>query len=81
VCAVIGGVVVRDTRIPALRGRYLYGDLCAGTVTALERSGDEIVGSDVLDLSVRGLSSFGVDGSNRIYVMSTPGEVFRLDPP
>ena len=30
VCAVIGGVVVRDPRLAALSGRYLYGDLCIG---------------------------------------------------
>ena len=30
VCVVIGGVVARDSRIRALAGRYLYGDLCAG---------------------------------------------------
>ncbi|HUF01807.1 MAG TPA: PQQ-dependent sugar dehydrogenase, partial [Gaiellaceae bacterium] len=80
VCAVIGGVVVRDPRIPALAGRYLYGDLCAGTVTALAITNGEVVRSDVLDLAVRGLSSFGVDGSNRVYVMSTRGDVHRLDP-
>ena len=29
-CAIIGGVVVRDPRLAALSGRYLYGDLCTG---------------------------------------------------
>jgi glucose/arabinose dehydrogenase len=80
VCAVIGGVVVRDARIPALAGRYLYGDLCAGTVTALAIRGGLVTQSDVLDLSVRGLSSFGVDGSGRAYVTSTRGDVLRVDP-
>ncbi|HSI97901.1 MAG TPA: PQQ-dependent sugar dehydrogenase [Gaiellaceae bacterium] len=80
VCAVIGGVVVHDRRIRALAGRYLYGDLCAGTVTAMAVSEAEIVQSDVLDVSVPGLSSFGVDGSGRVYVSSTRGDVYRLDP-
>lgn len=80
VCAVIGGVVVRDSRIPALAGRYLYGDLCAGTITAVTLAEGEVVSSEVLDLpAVRGLSSFGVDGAGRVYVMSTRGDVLRLD--
>lgn len=80
VCAVIGGVVARDPRIPALVGRYLYGDLCAGTITAVAIVDGEVVQSDVLDLSVRGLTSFGVDSSRRVYVTSTRGDVLRLDP-
>lgn len=81
VCAVIGGVVVRDPRIPALRGRYLYGDLCAGTVTAVTLAERSLDRSDVLELpQVRGLSSFGVDGLGRVYVTSTRGDVLRLDP-
>ena len=38
-CAVIGGVVVRDGRLPALAGRYLYGDFCTGRIT--QRRGHE----------------------------------------
>jgi glucose/arabinose dehydrogenase len=80
VCAVIGGVVARDPRIPDLAGRYLYGDLCTGTITAAAIVDGEVVQSDVLDLSVRGLTSFGVDSSRRVYVTSTRGDVLRLDP-
>ena len=80
VCVVIGGVVARDARIPALSGRYLYGDLCAGTITAVGLSGSSTTRSDVLDVKVPLLSSFGVDGAGRIYVMSAQGPVYRLDP-
>ena len=80
VCVVIGGVVARDARIPALAGRYLYGDLCAGTITAVGLDGESVKRSDVLDVKVPLLSSFGVDGTGRIYVMSAQGAVYRLDP-
>jgi glucose/arabinose dehydrogenase len=80
VCAVIGGLVARDARIAALAGRYLYGDLCTGKITAVQIRNGEVVRSDALDLLVRGLSSFGVDGSRRIYATAVGGEVFRLDP-
>ena len=31
-CSVIGGVVVRDPILSALRGRYVFGDLCRGVI-------------------------------------------------
>jgi glucose/arabinose dehydrogenase len=80
VCAVIGGVVVRDPRLPALDGRYLYGDYCGGHVTAVQIAGTSVTGTTDLGLVVPEMSSFGVDGSGRVYVMSVDGSVYRLDP-
>jgi glucose/arabinose dehydrogenase len=80
VCAIIGGVVVRDSRIRALGGRYLYGDLCSGKITAVAISGGRVTSSVELDVEVPGLSSFGVDGAGRVYVTAIGGEVARLDP-
>ncbi len=80
VCAIIGGVVVRDPRLPALAGRYLYGDLCAGTIAALLVEDGSAGSPDDLGLVVPGLTSFGVDGSRRVYATSAGGSVYRLDP-
>ena len=80
VCAVIGGVVVRDPRLAALSGRYLYGDLCSGVLTAIAVDDGRIAASGELGLVVPELSSFGVDGLGRVYVMSLRGDVYRLDP-
>jgi len=80
VCALIGGVVARDARIPALAGRYLYGDLCTGKITAVAIEGGGVAAADDLGLEVPILTSFGVDGSGRVYVTSGSGDVFRLDP-
>ena len=79
-CAVIGGVVIRDERMPELSGRYLYGDLCTGVITALAVVGGRITDSGELGLVVPELASFGVDGLGRVYVMSLRGDVYRLDP-
>jgi len=79
-CAVIGGVVVRDLRLPELSGRYLYGDLCTGEITTLAVVGGRVTDSGELGLVVPELSSFGVDGLGRVYVMSLRGDVYRLDP-
>ncbi|CAN5276755.1 PQQ-dependent sugar dehydrogenase [soil metagenome] len=79
VCAVIGGVVTRDERIPALAGRYLYGDLCTGKMTAISIQADRVTAADDLGLELASLTSFGVDGFGRVYLTSADG-VYRLDP-
>ncbi len=80
VCAVIGGVVVRDPRLPALAGRYLYGDFCGGKIETAAVDNGKVVASDDLGLVVPELTSFGMDGVGRVYATSLTGAVYRLDP-
>jgi glucose/arabinose dehydrogenase len=80
VCALIGGVVVRDARLARLGGRFLYGDLCTGKLTAISIEGGRVTDADDLGLEVPGLTSFGVDGVGRVYAMSLQGDAYRLDP-
>jgi glucose/arabinose dehydrogenase len=79
-CTIIGGYVVRDPRLPRLRGRYLYADLCEGQlrtlVPHLKRASDD----RKLGLSVSSPSSFGEDNQHRLYVASLEGPVFRIVP-
>ncbi|HEX7293176.1 MAG TPA: PQQ-dependent sugar dehydrogenase [Solirubrobacterales bacterium] len=79
-CTVIGGYVVGDRRLPSLRGRYVYADLCAGQlrslVPGLRRARDD----RRLGLRVSTPSSFGEDTRGRIYVSSLEGPVYRLVP-
>jgi glucose/arabinose dehydrogenase len=78
-CTVIGGIVVRDPRLPSLSGRYLFADYCEGKIeSVLVADGKATV--DDLGPRVAALSSFGVDGLGRVYVTSTDGGVYRLDP-
>jgi glucose/arabinose dehydrogenase len=79
-CAVIGGVVVRDARIAALAGRFLFGDHCSGAITTIEVDDGRVSSSGDLGLVVPELTSFGVDGLDRVYAMNLRGDVFRLDP-
>ena len=78
-CSITAGVVVRDPRLPALAGRYVYGDLCVGRILAARlRAGRRTTGRD-LDLPrVVGLSSFGEDAGGRVYATSIAGPVYRL---
>ncbi len=79
-CSIIGGVVSHDRRLPALERRYLYGDFCSGHVTSIVVAGRRVADRDGLGVTVPQLSSFGVDGLGRVYVTSTAGGVYRLDP-
>jgi glucose/arabinose dehydrogenase len=78
--SVTGGFVYRGTRVPALRGRYVYGDYGSGRVWALgagPRRGAprEITG----DLGVRlsTLTSFGVGADGELYVIGN-GTLYRF---
>jgi glucose/arabinose dehydrogenase len=86
-CAIIGGYVVRDTALPELAGRYLYGDLCVGVLRSVvvgpgRAANDATVGDPAngaaAPLSVGQLDSFGEDAACRLYVVSGNGPVYRL---
>ncbi len=79
-CAVIGGVVLHDPRLPALDGFFLYGDLCSGEISALRVDEGVAVENDDLSLNVPGLDSFGMDALGRAYAVSVDGAVYRIDP-
>ncbi|HKG03762.1 MAG TPA: PQQ-dependent sugar dehydrogenase [Conexibacter sp.] len=79
-CSVTGGYVIRDPRLRTLAGRYVYGDFCAGDLFTVRPRQGGASGRRALGLHVPSLSSFGEDGSGRVYVVSLNGPVYRLDP-
>lgn len=79
-CTIIGGYVVRDPRLPSLRGRYVYADLCEGQIRSLVPHLNRASGDRSLGLRVSTPSSFGEDTKGRVYVASLEGPVFRLVP-
>jgi len=79
-CAVTGGYVVRDPRLAALAGRYVYGDFCAGNLLSARLTQRGSSARHARGLHVDQLSSFGEDDAGRIYVTSLNGPVYRLDP-
>ncbi len=77
-CSVTGGFVYRGKRIPAVAGRYFYGDFCSGTIWSLR-----VVNGRATDLirhsiKVSGLSSFGEGPSGQLFLVSLNGSVYRL---
>ena len=81
--SVIGGYVVRDPTLPALFGRYLYGDLCTGELRSfVGRVADQEARDDKpMDLIVPKLTSFGKGFNGTLYVAQGDGPVWRLAPP
>jgi glucose/arabinose dehydrogenase len=79
-CSIIGGYVVRDPHLRALRGRYLYADLCEGQLRSLVPHLKRASGDRKLGLHVESPSSFGEDDQHRLYVASIEGPVYRFVP-
>jgi glucose/arabinose dehydrogenase len=79
-CSVTGGYVVRDAALPALLGRYVYGDFCAGRLRSAKLSAGHAEGDAPIPglAKVDQLSSFGEDARGRVYVTSLSGPVYRL---
>lgn len=79
-CSVTGGYVVRDPGLPALAGRYVYADYCAGRIRSARLARGGASGDRSTGLSVGQPVSFGEDARGRVYVVSQGGRIFRLAP-
>ena len=77
-CSITGGYVYRGRDLPQLRGRYVFGDFCRGTIWSMPASGGRFTRLDVP--AVQQLSSFGVDTRGELYVVSLTGTVFQFVP-
>jgi hypothetical protein len=75
-CAIVGGDLVR--RLPALRGRYLYGDVCTGRLYSARLRHPRVRADRSEHLAVPALVSFGTDARQRIYAVSIAGAVYRI---
>jgi glucose/arabinose dehydrogenase len=81
-CAITGGVVVHDKRLPGLYGRYIYSDYCSGKVRSFKpRKGHARKDRALNVRRANGPVAFGVDGQHRVYLVELDnGQVSRIDP-
>ncbi|MDQ3822094.1 MAG: PQQ-dependent sugar dehydrogenase [Actinomycetota bacterium] len=77
-CSVTGGFVYRGRAIRALRGRYVFGDFCSGTISTLRVSRGRAVGVRRERIRLDSLSSFGEDARGELYATSLDGGVYRI---
>jgi glucose/arabinose dehydrogenase len=82
-CAITGGYVYRGSAIPALQGRYLFADVCAGWIRSfvLEDGAASDLRNHAAELDAGGdIVSFGRDNQGELYVVAYDGDVFRIVP-
>lgn len=85
-CAITGGYVYRGCRMPNFRGKYFYGDYCAGTILSFLPNGGvpntfESWTSQVGSGLTNSLTSFGTDAQGELYFCDRKGTVYMLLPP
>jgi uncharacterized repeat protein (TIGR03806 family) len=88
--SVIGGYVYRGSRLPALYGKYVFGDHMTGNIWALSYAHDAgqtrlidrelLVTTGFRNLS-GGITSFGVDDQQELYILTLgrKSKIHRLD--
>jgi glucose/arabinose dehydrogenase len=78
-CAVIGGVVVRDPRQPAMDGRYVFGDSCSDNLWLLDPARDGRQEPVLAAQTGRGLSAINDGGDGTVYATDLGrGELIRI---
>ncbi len=77
-CSVTGGFVYRGKKVPAMVGRYFYGDFCTGTIWSLRVQGGKARGKKRHRFKVGSLSSFGENARGELFLASLSGTIFRL---
>lgn len=80
--SITGGYVCYDKDLPALKGKYIYGDFVTGNIWALTYSGKKAISNELIARVTGGLSSFGEDGKKNLYVLAyADGKVFHISQP
>ena len=77
-CSVVGGFVYRGQARPGLRGRYVFGDYCSGTVWAMRVVNGTRRWVRVQPFKIPALTSFGEDAAGELYATSHEGTLYRL---
>ncbi|OGF04610.1 MAG: hypothetical protein A2W00_02405 [Candidatus Eisenbacteria bacterium RBG_16_71_46] len=80
-CSITGGFVYRGRDIPALVGHYVFSDYCSGWLRSFRHVDGRAVDLRQWDVGKIGsVSSFGLDGTGELYVLTLQGRVLRLAP-
>ena len=81
-CSVIGGFVYRGSGVPALSGRYVFSDICSGTIWSIIAWARAPATKAVLMDTSYSVSSFGEDEAGELYLVDrTGGTLYRFEAP
>ena len=81
-CSITGGYVYRGTRVPALRGRYVFADFCDGrvwTMRAGPKPGPKRNDTARLGVTLSNVTAFGEGLNGELYVLAN-GSLYRFVP-
>jgi glucose/arabinose dehydrogenase len=78
--SVTGGYVCRDKNLPALNGKYIYGDYTSGKIWALASNGKKAIQNELIaNVTPGSLSSFGEDSKSNLYILNySDGKIYKL---
>ena len=77
--SITGGYVYRGAELTQIYGKYIYADFVSGRIWALEhQNGSAVSNIELFDVSMR-ISSFGVDESRELYLLSYSGSIFSME--
>ena len=80
-CAVTGGYAYRGTAVPALYGRYVFGDYCSGQIWTISRTAVAPATKTLLLSTSLNISSFGQDQRGELYVLDLGGTLYKIEAP
>ncbi|MDX1546094.1 MAG: PQQ-dependent sugar dehydrogenase [Rhodothermales bacterium] len=75
--SVTGGYVYRGADVPALAGRYVYGDFGSGRIWTLDAEADDPTPAELLDTDFS-IASFGTDARGELYLADFGGTIYRF---
>ena len=78
--SVTGGLVVRDDRLPTLRGRYLFADFSRDRLLSLPGAPDRPTDPRQTSIEIPLVTSFGERADRTVLVTSLGGYLYRLVP-
>ncbi|MFH5832621.1 PQQ-dependent sugar dehydrogenase [Halalkalibaculum sp. DA384] len=78
--SVTGGFVYRGPSLTELTGQYIYADYESGRIWALDFSDMDNPVNTLLYRADFGISSFGVDQDNELYICGFDGKIHKLVP-
>ena len=79
-CSVTGGYVYRGSALAGVTGHYFFADYCSGWVRSFRLANGEATDQVSWDTgSVGRITSFGLDASGELYVLTDEGTVYRFN--
>src|SRR5262245_10801549 len=79
--SITGGYFSQTSRLPELRGAYIYGDYVTGKIWALKHVGGQITWREELVDTPLQMATFGLDHAGDVLIVDHPsGAIYRLAP-